>query len=313
MQFFDSGTANALRETPRLTTLAVGAQGNRNKLRPPLAVGEHFVDVPTQHGSIERWDTVTQTRVAGIDVSAQNADRTNVQALLSDSASVYAVLKGGKTRDSGKLTIVRYDEALRETGRVDLPMTDSQGFTHPAISPDGSTLAIPTGTQIALLDTTTLTLIDADPTTPELDLISTDLTTDRLRAVTYFSPTGLLAVGRSNGKVAAIRLAPTGPAVTLLDDTVSTNNRGQAVTLAPDGRVFVAFEVGLRVYDPQTDQLGTTSYVGGAQAVVSLNNQIRVLKFNKNQLDLVDSTTGAIQTTTALGFQAIGHWLVTSR
>ncbi len=313
VQFFDSGTANALRETPRLTTLSLGAQGNRNKLRPPLAVGEHFIDAPTQHGSIERWDTVTQTRVAGIDVNAQNADRTNVQALVADSASVYAVLKAGKTRDSGKLTIVRYDEALRETGRVDLSLLDSQGFTHPAISPDGSTLAIPTGTQIALLDTTTLTLIDADPSTPAVDLITTELDTDRLRAVTYFSPTGLLAVGRSNGKAAAIRLSPTGPVVTLLDDAVTTNNRGQAVTLAPDGRVFVAFEVGLRVYDPLTDQLSPTSYVGGTQAVLNLNDQMRVLKFNKTQLDTVNPTTGAIQSTNAVGFSAIGHWLVTSR
>jgi hypothetical protein len=301
LAFIDSGavftTASQVRETPRFTTLAVGPNG-RGSIRPALFVGEHFVDVPTQHGTIERWDTVTQTRVASTDISAQGGDRVNVQAAIADSANIYVLVKTGRTRDIGKLTVIRLDEGLRETGRLDLASIDGQGFTHPVLSPDETTLAIPSDKDILLIDTDTLT---------QRSVISTNLP-DRIRALTYFDAgNGLLAVARTGGRAEAIRLAP---ALTSTDLTEGNNSRGHSVALAPDGRVFVAFDNSVRVYNPVTDQMTSTAYTGGSHGVMVLGTQLRSIKAsNRTQIDFADPTTGAIQTTKNVGFNAVGHWL----
>ncbi|MBA2538547.1 MAG: chitobiase/beta-hexosaminidase C-terminal domain-containing protein [Deltaproteobacteria bacterium] len=310
--FIDSGAVflnNSVRETPKFNTLASGPN-NQGKVRPALFTGEHFVDVPTTHGTIERWDMVTQTRVFGTDVGVQNGDRTNVQALLADSANIYCLTKVGKTRDTGRLTVIRLDENLRETGRLDLSAVDAQGFTHPALSPDGSTLAIPSGSSIVLVDTESMTQRDVVPGTPDLDVIQTAFL-DRVRAVTFFdNGNGLFAVSRLGGKAEAIRFTDNGTTNVELSDPSGGTGRGNAVALAPDGRVFVAFDSGLRVYNPATDLLGNTSYTQAATGLVFANGKLRVLRTTRNQVDVADPSTGLIQVTNTLPFGAFGHWLV---
>jgi hypothetical protein len=310
--FIDTGAIflnNSVRETPRFTTVAAGPNG-RSNARPALFVGQHFVDVPTSHGSIERWDTVTQSRVASVDINAQNADRTNIQALFADSANIYCLAKGGKTRDVGKLTIVRFDEALRETGRLDLTAPDFQGFTHPAVSPDGSTIAIPSGSTILLVDIATMTVRDPDPSTPDVEIIQTSFT-DRVRAVSFFDggggQIGLLAVSRFGGKAEAIRITSAG--ITNIVFSEPLNTRGNAAALAPDGRVFIGFDAGLRVFNPATDTMTSTAHTGGASGILFVNGQLRVIKASRTAIDVANPATGGITVTNNILFQAIGHWL----
>jgi len=306
LMFFDLG---ASQESTAFTTLTVGPSG-RGKIRPALFVGEHFVDVPTQHGSIERWDTVTQSRIAGITVNpAAGQDRADVSAIVSDGVNEYAIVRNGRTRDQARLSVLRFDETLHETGRIDLTIADDRGFTHAAMSPDNSILAIPARKSIALIDTRTFTVRDADPSSDETE-ITTDIN-DRLRALAFFDGNnGLLGVSRSGGQAVAVHLTPTGYTTTML--SAGTSVRGNAVALAPDGKVFVAFDTApLRLYDPTTDAMTSSTCNVGSTALMFFKGQLRSLKTSRSQVDLCDTSSGGI-TTTNLPAGAFGHWISTT-
>ena len=287
--------------------MVVQSTGSNNRLggtaRPGVVVAGHFLDVPTTHGTIERWDLTTFTLVD--EAFLGEGQRANVMSLVTVAGREIAVVKSGGRRRSGQVQIVRLDEGLHITGRLDLARTQGQGASIPAISHDGSLLAQPVDGGVALIDVVNMKQIDADPSTPQIDLIDLALS-DRIRAVTFFNGTiGLVALTFEGGDFAVVKLSDTG----YTTETFNLgNSRGNAVATTPDGRVWLATDSTVQIYDPATDQLLTSSFSGGGRALTVMDGQLWVLRTNQQDVDLVDAT-GAVLRTVTLPGQVFGHWL----
>ena len=293
---FDLGSGLAL---PEYTTTARGPQDRVGGfVRFPVLSGGRYLDLPTTHGTIERYDMVAHTKAGLVNLGI--GDRTNIQWLISTRGELLAMVKDGGKRRTGQVILVRLDEGLHELGRVTLPYNDDQGFTKPAISPDGNTIAIPVIGGILLLDVATLTPIDAIPATSAIDLMSTGFT-GRVHALAFFNGTdGILAIAKDSGHAAIIKRANGDYTKT---DYVNSNPnvRGFAVAQAPDGKIWFNFEEanGIRIYDPVTDAVTNLAYAPQAQGLANVEGQMWIIQANKTTLDQVNAA-GAVQRTIAL-------------
>ena len=298
--------------TPPLVMLTAGPNDRRNgKVRPGLLIGGRYLDVPTTHGAIERWDLVTRSHVRTASLGL--GERLNVQALFRAGEATFALLKYGGHRRTARAELIRLDEALQITGRLELPRSDDRGFTRPALSPDGTTLALALVGGILLVDLPTLTAIDPVPATAGLDLIDPGFTT-RLRSVVFFDGTsGLVAMSRTGGRAAFIHRAADGYTVTPYQDA-STSAKGYSLATGPDGRVWMAFASGLRAFDPATGQVASVSYASVPHGLSVVDDRLWIIRSNRTTLDQI-STTGAVQRTVTLPSTAgaYGHWLETVR
>lgn len=282
--------------------------GRRGGLsRAGIVVGQHFYDVPTTEGSIERWDMTTMTRVGGISLAS--SERTNIMSLLRDSgARTYAVVREGGYRNGGRITkVVRMNEALRPTAVVTVEAPHGRGATNASISPDEKTLAIPAANEIVLVDLTTFTLKDADPSTPDIDRVVTTGDgngDDRVRDIAWLNDSsGFVGVGREGG-IYVIKLTSTGYTETFQDQ----GSRGVGATTLADGRVWIGFANELVTYTPSTGVFTTTPYSDGVSALTQVGGALWVLRNDRQTLDRVDGT-GAVLATATYGSQTFGHWL----
>ncbi|HUS27964.1 MAG TPA: FN3 associated domain-containing protein [Kofleriaceae bacterium] len=294
MTTFDLGSGNAL---PEFTTSARGPQDRQGgAVRFPLLTGGRFLDFPTSHGTIERYDLVNHTKAGQINLGT--GDRTNIQWMISTRGEVLAMVKNGGKRRIGTIELVRLDEGMHELGRVKLPYSEDRGFVKPAISPDGNTLAFPVVGGILLLDVATLKPIDPIPATSAIDLITTGFTNTRVKALTFFNGTdGIVAIARNNGQAVIIKRANGDYTKTTYQDANATV-RGFGVALAPDGKVWFSFDEpnGIRVYDPATDGISNLAYATQPQGIANVEGQMWIIRTDKLNLDQVNNA-GAVQRT----------------
>jgi hypothetical protein len=310
---FDLGSGIAL---PEFTTATRGPQDRAGGMvRFPVLTGGRYLDLPTTHGTIERYDLVNHTTAGLVNLGV--GDRTNIQWLISTRGELLALVKDGGKRRTGQLELVRLDEGLHELGRVKLPYNDEQGFVRPAISADGSTLALRVIGGILLVDLATLQPIDAITSSAPIDLIATGFVNSRIKGITFFNGSnGLVAIGRNNGQAVIIKRA-NGDYTKTVHQEASTTVRGFGLATAPDGKVWFSFEAasGVRVYDPVADSVSTLAYAPQPQGLANVEGQMWIIRSNKTTLDQVDSA-GAVQRTitlpsTGLPYNpgAVGHTL----
>ena len=293
---------------PPMTLTARGPNDRiGGRIRPGLLVGGRYLDLPTTHGVIERFDLVTGMRVGGAAIAT--GEKANIQSVTTTGAEMIAVVKRAGRRDSGDAELVRIDEGLRVTGRLALPYTDEQGFGRPGLSADRSTLALPLTGGVLLVDARTMTLIDPSPATPIVELVPTGLA-GRPRSVVFFDGNnGMLVISRTGGQASILRRTATGFSSTLYQDA-STTAKGFSAALAPDGRIWMAFASGIRAFDPATGAVSPVTYASVPQGLSVVDGQIWIIRSDRLNLDRV-STTGAVQQTITLpaANAAYGHWL----
>lgn len=278
--------------------------------RPGLVVGQRYYDVPTTETSIERWDMVTLTKVGG--VSFAESERENITNLVRGKGTdAYAIVREGGYRNSGKIArVVRYNEALKKTGTLEIEAPHYKGSSQASISPDGNTLALPAYTEVWLVDLATFTLKDVIPATTVQDNVETSLgTDDSIRDIAWLNDSsGFVVIGRSGG-ISVVALTAASYTETKYEDR---GNRGNAVETLADGRVWIAKDDELVVYTPGTGNITTTAYPHTAHAMTQVGGELWVLRTNRTTVDHVGST-GAVVATTTLSAQAYGHWMTATK
>lgn len=281
------------------------------RVRPGVLVGGRYLDLPTTHGVVERFDLVTQMRVGAAAIGL--GEKANIQSLTTTGAEMIALVKRAGRRDAGDAELVRIDEGLHVTGRLLLPYSDVKGFGRPGLSADRSTLAVPLGGGILLVDARTMKPIDPAPATPLVELVQTGLG-GTARSVVFFNGNdGMVVVSRTGGQASILKRTAAGWVSTLYQDA-STTAKGYSAALAPDGRIWMAFSSGIRAYNPTTDAVTSVSYGSVPQGLSVVDGQIWVIRSDRVTLDRV-SVTGAVQQTISLPtINAVyGHWLEAAR
>ena len=306
--FVDLGSGTLIAPALRVTARGPNDRSTRGRIKPPIFAGGRYIDVPTSHGVVERFDLVTRTSVRKGNVAV--GEKAMLQCLMPVGAEMIALVKKAGRSDSGALEIVRLDESLTVNATVATPFTDDRGASRPAISPDGKTLAFLVIGGVAMLDIATLTLIDPVPATPDVEPISTGLT-GRSRSITFFNNgNGMLVPGRNNGEVAILKKSGTQWIATRYQDA-SPNVRVFGAQTMADGKIWVAMESGIRVFDPANDSF--TPLAGYPQipyGVSLIEGQIWVARQNHLSIDQVSPTGTILRTITvpdANGFY--GHTL----
>lgn len=307
----DLGSGKA---TPILTATSRGPNDRANgRVRPSRLVGGRYLDIPTTHGAIERWDLVTRKFVFGTRLTDSDTARVNVQGLYSTARATYAIVKYGGKRRIAAAELVQLDEGLRIVARLALP-NDDRGFTRPAFSPDGNLMAIPLQGGVALVDLQTMTQVDATPSTPfSVDMFEPGFV-ESIRGVEFFDDTnGLVVLARKNGKAAIIRRTADDYTVEAFQHPTTTT-RGCSVVTAPDGKIWMAFQAGLRVFDPATGAISSITYGNPINGLAVIDGKLHVIRDDRVTIDQI-SNTGSIQRTITLPANtgAYGHWLELGR
>jgi hypothetical protein len=245
--------------------------------------------------------------MGGVTLNAAST-KGEVLNLFAVNGREYAIVKTGGRRRGGTMVVFVLDEAFHTLNTIAVPVSSTRGTITAAISPDNHTIAIPGDSDIALVDLVHGAVIDADPTTPELDMIEPNFPAGRIRAVTFFSGAQGLAATlfqTTAPNVAVIKRSAQG-----YTSTVSTTGGGknQSVVTGPAGKVWIATETALSVYDPQTDQITTTAHSGGVSAMTVSQGKLWALRTDRHTVDQLGATGTPTRTITLPG-DAYGHWL----
>jgi len=336
IQLHDAGIPAGASPTKAFPLSTPGPGGrNYGRPRPAAYVGGHFIDVPSTHGAIERFDLATGS-AAGI-APISDAEMANVQGMIDANGSEIVVVKmGGKGNPryqeamDAPVKVMRLDEGLHVLKTMTYNFTDTSGACQPAVSPDGTTIAIASGDAIALLDATTLEQIDSDPGTADIDLF-TPASQGRIGTILWLNNTDLFVLARRSGQAALIHRAGTTYTSTLIYNDKTTYQGGFGAAIAPDGKVWMSFPTsatdapGLMVYDPVAQTTaplaGYTPTGGGTSGVVRLGADMWVIHGDHMGIDRVDASGTTLQTVTlpsaspygyvcSPGCNGIyGHWL----
>ncbi|MGE5185133.1 MAG: chitobiase/beta-hexosaminidase C-terminal domain-containing protein [Acidobacteriota bacterium] len=315
-----------------LPELALTTPGPNNRgvgrARDAVLLGGHLLAVPTTHGVVEEIDLATGMHVAAAAIG--NQDQANVQSLIWTGADLIAVIKYAGHRRQGPVELVRLDEALHVTARQTLPasINDDTGSGRAALSPDGSVLAVPLSGGVLMVDAATLTPIDANPATADLDLVDAGVT-GRLGSIVWLDPTKMLVLAKISGQAALLKASGTSYTSTIIYDDGTQNTGGYAAAAAPDGKVWMAFPASIRVYDPVADAVTQITYPNQPNGLAVVDGKVWVIRNDRMTLDQL-SATGTIQRTITLPQAVItypggsyvcspscngiyGHWLATAR
>lgn len=300
--------------TPFLSTTSRGPNDRLNgRIRPPRLTGGRYLDIPTTHSTIERWDLVTRKFVSAARLVENDTDRVNVQGLYATPNGTYAYLKYGGRRRVAPAELVQLDEGLNIIARVALP-NDNRGFARPAISADSTQMAIPLVGGVALIDLVNMVQLDATPSTPfSIDLFETGFA-ENIRAVQFFNgKTGLAVLARNNGRAAFIRRTADDYTVQAFQDATVTA-RAYSLATADDGKIWMALESGIRVFDPATGNVSSITYAQTPNGLSALEGKIYIIRTDRVTIDQV-SNTGVVQRTITLPVNtgAHGHWLELAR
>jgi hypothetical protein len=305
--FMDSATGQIVPGT--FVSGALGRNGNVGQIRRAFPVGEHYIDIPTAHGQLQRWDLRTGSVTGGVALDPDHIGSTfTIMSTFAAAGHEIVVVRNGRYRGAGPISVLQLDEGFNITGKLEIDLTDDRGNSLSALSPDGKTLAITGTTKIALIDVETLTVIDADPTTPFVDFLPTTIT-QRMRAIEFFDGSnGLYAISKNNGEQSFVRRTASGPVVT----QSNAGNRGHQLARASDGRIFVCSDDTLRVFDPTTNTLSNTSYPFGAEGLTIADGKLFVLRNNRVTVDEVNAS-GSVVRSSNFPTEIRGHWLRASR
>jgi hypothetical protein len=302
----------------QLTPLTLTAPGANDRgvgrPRATALVAGHYLYVATTH-AIEQYDLASGMHLAAVQPATANL--ANTQYLISTGADLIAVLKYADTRGGGMLELVRLDEKLNVTARQTITkFSDDRGAGQPGLSADRSTLALPLAGGVLLVDTRTLALIDADPSTPEVELVSTGLDkAGRLGSVVFYNGTnGMLVLAKKTGQVAAItKTGTTWNATTVYSDG-TTSQGGFSAVMGPDGKIWMAFPASLRTFDPATGivaQVG--AYTQATNGLGVVDGQLWVVRSDRMTLDQISTAGATVRTIVQPGGGTYGHWLGTAK
>ncbi len=299
---------------PLIVATSRGPNDRANgRVRPGRFVGGRYLDLATTHGTIERWDLVTRTLARSVRLG-DDTERVNIQGLYTAGDTTFALLKYGGNSRTGPAELVRIDEALQVTGRLELQREDGIGFGRAAFSADRSLFAVPLAGGVALVDVAAMTLVDATPNTPEtIDVFEPGFALG-IRAVQFFDDNaGLLILARREGKAAIVRRTADDYTLTLHQEAVSTT-KGFGLAAAADGKLWMAFATAIRAFDPATGNVSTIAYATPSHGLAVVDGAMWILRSDRFTLDQV-SPAGAVQRTIALpsATRAFGHWLETAR
>lgn len=299
---------------PIITALSRGPNDRATgRVRPGRFVGGRYLDIATTHGTIERWDLVTRTLARSVRLG-DDIQRMNIQGLYTAGDTTFAVVKYGGNNRTGPAELVRIDEALQITGRLDLQREDGNGFGRAAFSADHSLFAVPLIGGVALVDVETMTLVDATPNTPEVVDPIVPGFTGPIRAVQFFDNTaGLVVLARRESRAAIVRRTADDYTVTLHQEA-GTTTRGYGLAAAADGKIWMAFATGIRAFDPTTGNVSTIAYATASHGLAIVDGAMWILRSDRATLDQV-SPAGAVQRTIVLpaANRVFGHWLLTAR
>lgn len=296
--------------TGAITTNVVGTIEGPNeniggRARKPTITGQRYLDVPLSHGAVERFDLVTGMRVGSAAFGI--GEKANTQWVYSTGAELVALVKRSGNRDNGKLELLRIDEGLKVRQTIELVGTEDQGFSLPALAPDGHTLALIAGTRILMVDLNTFKQVDANPATPAIDNISSGVP-QRARGPVFFNNgNGMLTMAKYGGQVGIARKTANGWTATTYQD--SNTQRGYHLGLTDTGKIWVVQQTGIREFDPSNDTFSNIGYPNQPQAVNVLNGQTWVTRVSKSEIDQVSPTGSVLRTISLPGTQIVGHWL----
>jgi hypothetical protein len=291
IQLFDLGTGNGTIVFPFVSLGTGGRVGGRP--HRPAFVGGHFLDVPTTHGVIERFDLATG-KAAGVAALTTTIDGANIQGMVAVGGGEVAVVKlasKGRARYSqirtGLLSLVRLDEGLHILKTVSYPFTDSTGSCQPVASPDGNTLALASDNAIALVDMNTLAVIDADPGTTDLDTF-TPASMGRVGSIVWLNNSDLLVVTRRTGQAAVVHRTGNTYTTSIVYNDHTLTQGGFAAAAATDGKVWMSFPTTIQVYDPVAGTVAPLSnYSGSTQGVVRVGTDMWIVHGDHMGLDRV--------------------------
>jgi hypothetical protein len=301
----------------QLTPLTLTAPGANDRgvgrPRSTALVAGHYLYVATTH-AIEQYDLATGMHLAAVQPATANL--ANTQYLLSTGADLIAVIKYADTRGGGMLELVRLDEKLNVTARQTFTkFADDKGCGQPGVSADGTTLALPLAGGILLVDARTLAAIDADPSTPEVELVNTGLDkAGRLGSVVFYNGTNaMLVLAKKTGQVAAItKTGTTWTASTVYDDGDGTRG-GFSAVMGPDGKIWMAFPASVRTFDPATGIVAqVTAYTQATNGLGVVDGQLWVVRSDRLTLDQISTAGATVRTIVTVG-GTYGHWLGTAK
>jgi hypothetical protein len=314
LQLIDVGTDAITAVAPLVGIGPGGRAGGRP--RAPSVVGGHFLDVPTTHAVIERFDLVTGMPVGVAPVG--NAELANVQGLLAVNGGEIAIVKlaqKGRVRYGedhlGQVVLVRLDEGLHVLQTATYQLMDSSGACQPVLSPDGTTIAIASGDTLMLVDARTLTQIDADPGTPDLDPF-VPASTGRIGSIIWLNNTDLFVVARKTGQAALVKRSGGAYSTSLVYNDHTTYQGGFAAAKASDGKVWMSFPATIQVFDPVTATVAPLAgYVPtgptGTQGVVRVGTDMWIVRADYMTLDHVANDGTILHTITLPQLSPYGY------
>ena len=173
-------------------------------------------------------------------------------------------------------------------------------------------LAVPLTGGILMVDAISMTPIDFDPSTPDIDAIPIPITGDP-RAVMFLNNTDMFVLAKTAGQAAIIRSTPGGYETQPYQDAITTT-KCYSAAVASDGRIWLALDAGLRVFDPTLNTVSTIAYAPGTMGLAVVDGQVWVIRKDRLTLDQF-SNAGVVQRTIALPAGnaqlngLFGHWL----
>jgi hypothetical protein len=234
-------------------------------------------------------------------------EKANTQWVYSTGAELLVLVKRSGNRDVGKLELLRIDEGLKVRQTLEIVGNEDQGFSLPALAPDGRTLAMMAGGRVVLVDLNTFKQIDANPATPTIDNIATGVS-QRARGPVFFNNgAGMVVMAKYGGLVGIVKkVGNTWTSSTYQD---SNTQRGYHLGVTSDDKVWIAQQTGLREFNPANDTFSNVAYPNPPQAVNVIDGQTWITRQTKSELDQVSSTGAVLRTISLPGTQVVGHWL----
>jgi len=286
---------------------AADGNANRGMARPGCASSDgRYFYIGYQHfGRVDRYDLATRVFANSIALPTRNWSSTVLCD--ADSDGLYVIQIEGARRNNGSgnarpMSLLKLAPDLTELGKVDFTAIKGYGLHAGSVAPGGRFVAVTPSEEIVFIDTSTMTVFDADLSTPEVDNFQSGIFGNgNSRGVrnSAWSDDGktLYAQGAFTDGIYRISM-PYGPVQDLSTVTPFSADvgccRGGDVELGPDGRVWIASDGGLDVFDPMTEVLTDTAYPSGARGIEFIDGEMYVQRNNLITVDVVDTTTGAV-------------------
>jgi len=267
-------------------------------------------------GTIDRYDLSTRAGAGSVQFQPGINRTTATVACDRVSDTIVAVIGDGRRSNSPNHTLVKLAPDLTTLWSLPFVLNKTQGVHFGSISPGGQYFAVAMYSRIALFDLFAQEQIDADPSTPEIDAFETGVTDRGLRFVRW-SQDGNSLIGKTWWNNGLLLIAmPNGVAgggfVSTAYGMDQCCTRSGDLAEGTDGRIWVASDAGLWVYDPATDTYTNAPYGQPCRGVEFIDGELYVMRSASNTVDIVDDT-GAIDRTITLNGTSRRHDLISTK